>query len=1509
MEEEWTQVGARGEEAVCGELWERLCAATGAPREGLAGALGACCAVPSTTCGHQFVRGDRVFVCHTCTRTCNAVWCEACFAPARHAGHVWDVHTTVEPGGTCDCGDPQQLHPAAFCPRHARTTTPQTPPAPFTAAVHNILVAPIAAATTLAERAAAANRATCDAIASGTGADTMGVCENESETALRAIAGGVAAFCTANSAAGLLGEALAAQTETLVGRLLCALDMLRHATRQRLHALLCACFTCAAFKCAFARVYVRTMAHTGPLFEIELRAARLQDLRLRTQRFRTDSGINEVDDELAAECAAEEAALMAVTDMSDQTDACFDALAPHVLWTPDVAAMLAEDPALDAAATLLRTAHARLQPVLLAAAPDEVTEDNAEEIIAGEDRLVDGRGARLVFYAECFLHSERDALLASLWRTSAGADALCAFCAAAEGCDAHVRRTAGAAADLALGRTSAVTLPLVLLDRLARQIAHSTPVQCAPAFAAQLARALRKWATAHHAQCTGSAVSLHHPLAHTLVELLCELARRSGKDDEESAAAAFRAASAAVLEVAEEEGPAEPLWAALVDVPARLLCFAAEVDAGRWVRNSIEFGWYAQVYRLGARAPVCADVAALQLACALTSPCEVVDRIFHVFGADDYDEPQQGQEQEEEEEQEQNERLGWVLQTVVAVAWDRECVAQSTEEERLRDAVVQLLAGGARSYSELAEALGLEPFEQAAHAALEAALASTATFAPPTPTVASGTYALRPALWREYDACWPRRSAAAREAADERCSSATATAAASNTPRAQPRVVVPALAAVTRVLAEPRVVQAVARVLECASPPGALLARALDVVERALVLGVGAPYSTLLPRIAALGGTRSIEAAVARIARLSSSSSSSPSPASSLPSAEFRARAHGQQARAMALLRAQQSRVLHHLEDNNSSNSSRVEEGKDEEKKEKKEEDYGMCMLCHEPVCFSECASECLARPAGFAAHVVASRVLAVVHRQSEEQWGPLSFSFTPKIGDKDEEEGSDESDKESDEEISDNEDNEEERETGWRTGVIQTCGHVMHCDCYAAHLERLGLAPAAGAAYRCPLCGRHCNTLVPVVPRARCHLPAPAVRALTWLAHAVIVQLCCDPASEYAAGQQSGWLTRTAFAGLCAHLRAVLCASLAEGEHVLRETGTSLRAATPRFWRACADALWQLHLFTAPQRASCEEDAPEVAREPFAGAVHAFLAAPDPCVAVFTTAAQHALNLALTQAHLVHAVRMAASDVSAAVSTPFFASAGPDAVAAVSEIVHLASCAAGDEGQTKQQPRDFNPEECTIALLRRLLVAQRTLFGGSLAAARVPCDRDSLLDALHLKMPTTCACVPALVAAVTAAKMSPSIQHLNVACDPPGLPQLHFVDLPDDYVELVARFPAHYHCWRDVARGAALCLVCGTLFPGGVHSRRVLARHPARCAGTCPALFLQHAAVVVATPGGHGGPWAALCYLGPHGEDDVGLRKGLRLTLDRARLDEIRRALVAHAFDGKFPPLSFHLP
>ena len=733
-----------------------------------------------------------------------------------------------------------------------------------------------------------------------------------------------------------------------------------------------------------------------------------------------------------------------------------------------------------------------------------------------------------------------------------------------------------------------------------------------------------------------------------------------------------------------------------------------------------------------------------------------------------------------------------------------------------------------------------------------------------------------------------------------------------------------------------------------------LLARALDVVERALMLGCGAPYAALVPRIAALGGTKSIEATAVRIARLGAATPQQPL-APPPQGADFRSRAQGQQARVMAMLRAQQSRALRHMTDDSPAPRAHPEEVKDEEGEQQREEGEeeekdadesaddsgdgsdcggsdGLCMLCHEPVCFSDCASECLKRPAGFATHIVASRIMAVVRRQSEQQCGPLSFVLTLSVpkddDDEDREEEEEEVNKEEEEEEEDNE--EEETETEWRDGIVQTCGHVMHCDCYVAYLERLGHVPAACPAYQCPLCSRHCNTLFPVVPRTFCHMPTAAARGLTWVAHAVSAQLGSGAAPATTA---HGWYTRSALARQCALLRAVLCTTLAEGEHVLRAPGAELRPTTPRFWRACFDALWYLYQFTALQRAALAptatatasatasasaapgDRAPELARDPLLVCLDTMLAARAPSAAVFAAAAQHALAVAQAQAHLVHAARTG-TDVA---TLPFFAAAGPAAVAAATTLVRAChatttktTTSTTTTGSTGGEQGVFDPEECTVGLLRRLLVAQRVLFGGSLAGARVPHEAAALLRALHLERPAVCTCVPVLAeaAAATATAATAGPRGLRLACDAPGLPRLHLVDLPREYVELAARFPAHYRGWRDVARDAALCLVCGALFPGGARARHALARHPARCAGTCPVLYLQHAAAVVVTPGGHGGPWAALCYLGPHGEDDVGLRKGLRLTLDRARCDDLLRALAAHAFDGRYPAIApSHVP
>eukprot|EP00658_Telonema_sp_P-2_P045400 TRINITY_DN3335_c0_g2_i1.p1 TRINITY_DN3335_c0_g2~~TRINITY_DN3335_c0_g2_i1.p1 ORF type:complete len:738 (+),score=207.06 TRINITY_DN3335_c0_g2_i1:307-2520(+) len=74
---------------------------------------------PQAVCSHCFKDGDLVWNCKNCQADETCVLCNACFRESDHTGHeVLFFYSNTE--GCCDCGDPSAWDPAGFCSRHGR---------------------------------------------------------------------------------------------------------------------------------------------------------------------------------------------------------------------------------------------------------------------------------------------------------------------------------------------------------------------------------------------------------------------------------------------------------------------------------------------------------------------------------------------------------------------------------------------------------------------------------------------------------------------------------------------------------------------------------------------------------------------------------------------------------------------------------------------------------------------------------------------------------------------------------------------------------------------------------------------------------------------------------------------------------------------------------------------------------------------------------------------------------------------------------------------------------------------------------------------------------------------------------------------------------------------------------------------------------------------------------------------------------------------------------------------
>ncbi|DBA01977.1 TPA: hypothetical protein N0F65_006710 [Lagenidium giganteum] len=68
-------------------------------------------------CGYMFQRNDIAFNCKTCQKDETCVLCLKCYQNGNHEGHDITFHRT-QPGGMCDCGDPEAWAPEGFCVNH-----------------------------------------------------------------------------------------------------------------------------------------------------------------------------------------------------------------------------------------------------------------------------------------------------------------------------------------------------------------------------------------------------------------------------------------------------------------------------------------------------------------------------------------------------------------------------------------------------------------------------------------------------------------------------------------------------------------------------------------------------------------------------------------------------------------------------------------------------------------------------------------------------------------------------------------------------------------------------------------------------------------------------------------------------------------------------------------------------------------------------------------------------------------------------------------------------------------------------------------------------------------------------------------------------------------------------------------------------------------------------------------------------------------------------------------------
>ncbi|KAG8835783.1 hypothetical protein FRC17_001177 [Serendipita sp. 399] len=75
----------------------------------------------SKACQHVFKKGECCFRCKDCAMDDSCIMCARCFYATEHTGHVVTFCISQQPGGSCDCGDPEVWRHPINCPHHSGT--------------------------------------------------------------------------------------------------------------------------------------------------------------------------------------------------------------------------------------------------------------------------------------------------------------------------------------------------------------------------------------------------------------------------------------------------------------------------------------------------------------------------------------------------------------------------------------------------------------------------------------------------------------------------------------------------------------------------------------------------------------------------------------------------------------------------------------------------------------------------------------------------------------------------------------------------------------------------------------------------------------------------------------------------------------------------------------------------------------------------------------------------------------------------------------------------------------------------------------------------------------------------------------------------------------------------------------------------------------------------------------------------------------------------------------------
>ncbi|KDQ17558.1 hypothetical protein BOTBODRAFT_185706 [Botryobasidium botryosum FD-172 SS1] len=89
-------------------------------------------------CGHIFKKGENCYRCRDCGLDDSCVLCSQCFHSSDHTDHNVTFYLTQQPGGCCDCGDPEAWKTPITCQYHRspeRSLAPSWRPQPVRSAI------------------------------------------------------------------------------------------------------------------------------------------------------------------------------------------------------------------------------------------------------------------------------------------------------------------------------------------------------------------------------------------------------------------------------------------------------------------------------------------------------------------------------------------------------------------------------------------------------------------------------------------------------------------------------------------------------------------------------------------------------------------------------------------------------------------------------------------------------------------------------------------------------------------------------------------------------------------------------------------------------------------------------------------------------------------------------------------------------------------------------------------------------------------------------------------------------------------------------------------------------------------------------------------------------------------------------------------------------------------------------------------------------------------------------